>query len=267
MEDYYKPFDRIGSSGSPGGFTDWYDKLDDTKKNALTTGLLTTGLSMMDQGGRSYDRPVSGLAVMGNAGLQGVNSYQNTLEKERRDIARNRGLDLGENYLGLAKNRDTREGTAFDAEAPYLGQRAKDETEYGGLRVGLAKSEIAKNNAMASMKDIENMDAQKKVKFQQSKDVVELVAKQLNTNLGGNLLTGNFGQMMEAMKTNPTLAQKVNDELSRPGKEKMKQAWDNAWNNIYEAMGVKSDGGLSQTASSSKNVDDFINSSLDYDFE
>lgn len=211
------PVNRGGLGGVVSGFTDWYGKLDDAKRKALSTGLLTTGLSMMEQGGKTSSTPVSGLSVMGSAGIQGVGAYQNTIETERRDIARNKGLALQDSYVSLAKNKEDRESQAFNAklpyldqqaknetelgglhvdvtknkegreaqafgaEAKYLDQRAKDKTELGGLQVGLATSEIRKNKAAAGIATRERLDKKEEAEYRKAVTAAELVAKQMGS--------------------------------------------------------------------------------------
>lgn len=253
MNEEIKPFDAVdvplgqtspvgrgGFGGMVDGFTDWYDKLDDTKRRSLSSGLMTAGLSMMELGGKSYDRPVSGLSVMGAAGKQGVASAQNTLDRERSDIARNKGLALQDSYVSLARNREDREAKAFDATSPYLEQQAKDKTALGGLQVDVTKSEINKNNAMAGIKGMEHLDEQQKVKFNQASETIGLITKQLGMNLGGASMTGDWRQMLQAARDNPAQMDKINTELGKPENARAKKAWDNAWSYIYDAMGDES---------------------------
>lgn len=56
------------------------------KRTALLQSLATMGLSMMKAGGQTYDRPVGTGAIVGEAGLQAMGTYQN-IRKEQRDTA------------------------------------------------------------------------------------------------------------------------------------------------------------------------------------
>jgi len=271
MGDYYKPFDSVTQSGGEGGFGNWYNQLDDTKKNALTTGLITTGLSMMEQGGRTYDRPVSGLSIAGSAGLKGVDAFKNTIETERGNIARDRGLKMSEDYLGLSKERNVREGKAFDAESPYLAQKAKDSAELGGLRVGLTKSEIVKNEAIAASKGLVNTDKQKKAQLDRGVKASEYVYKQLASNTSGALrtafLSGNATAIQQAFAADPSQRAKVLAVINKPGNEKLKQILESGERDIASAMGVESAVDTQKTPSKSSNAEDYAAELSDFSLE
>ena len=120
----------------PGGFEKWWDNLDPYKRTALTSGVLSAGLKMMEAGGRSYDRPVSTLSVVGTGGLHGINEYNRTLGDER-----NYGLRT--DYLDLAKKDDTRRSGYYTIAEKEEARRALgDERNYG---LNISQLNLAKN--------------------------------------------------------------------------------------------------------------------------
>lgn len=82
-------------------FTDWWGKMEPDRKQALTRGLLATGLNMMALGGRTYDRPVSALGVMGEAGKAGLSQYEDTFDREQAHRLRKDYLDIAKEGLKL----------------------------------------------------------------------------------------------------------------------------------------------------------------------
>ena len=74
---------------------------------ALKLGLMTTGLSLMQGGGQTYDRPVSTVGLMGEAGLKGLGTYEAAREQ---DISqKQKGLEetaKQERYLGRMKKAE-----------------------------------------------------------------------------------------------------------------------------------------------------------------
>lgn len=59
------------------------EKLLGMNKNALLKGLMATGLSMMDQGGRTYSTPVSAGSIIGQAGQVGMATYDQEKQNQR----------------------------------------------------------------------------------------------------------------------------------------------------------------------------------------
>lgn len=275
MEDFYEQTTPMPTknNGVLGGFVDWYDSLDEAKKSAITTGLMSAGLKMMESGGRAYDRPVSSMSVIGAGGLTGLGEYHNTLGQERAHGLRTGFLNVQQDYLGMNKER-------FNAEKPYMGEAARMDNEMRGLQIQKAKEpplvegspygyyRIKGDNAtevMPPMVNPKGMGEEQKVKFNQSKEVIDIITRQMGANFGGSMINMSPDQLMKAIKDNPTQFQRITDELNRPGNELKKKSWDSAWGNIYESMGVKPDAITPQNASN-KNVDDYIDSRLNYSF-
>lgn len=91
----------ITKPNKPSRFTDWWGKMEPDKKQALTRGLLATGLNMMALGGRTYDRPVSALGIAGQAGIAGLDQYEDTYDREQSHRFRKEYLDVAKEGLKL----------------------------------------------------------------------------------------------------------------------------------------------------------------------
>lgn len=89
------------SPNKPPSFTDWWGKMEPNRKRALTRGLLATGLNMMALGGRTYDRPVSALGIIGEAGRAGLVQYEDTYDREQAHKLRKEYFDLAKEGLKL----------------------------------------------------------------------------------------------------------------------------------------------------------------------
>lgn len=120
-----------------GGFYDWWSRMAPEQKSSLQQAALTTGLSMMAQGPSRY--PVSATEVIGNAGLKGLQSYNNSMENYRKAGLERRDLELKEAsnkreeaLLGLKRQESEREAAQWaPGEAPtyedvVMGDRPKD---------------------------------------------------------------------------------------------------------------------------------------------
>ena len=91
----------IAGTKKKSSFTDWWKNMDEDKRTALTRGILATGLNMMSLGGRTYDRPVSALGLMGEAGKAGLSQYEDTYERDRTHDIRKGYYDLAKEGLKL----------------------------------------------------------------------------------------------------------------------------------------------------------------------
>ena len=91
----------ITKPNKPSSFTDWWGKMEPDRKQALTRGLLATGLNMMALGGRTYDRPVSALGIVGEAGKAGLSQYEDTYDREQAHKLRKEYLDVAKEGLKL----------------------------------------------------------------------------------------------------------------------------------------------------------------------
>lgn len=91
----------ITKPNKPSSFTDWWGKMEPDRKQALTRGLLATGLNMMALGGRTYDRPVSALGIIGEAGKAGLSQYEDTYDREQAHKLRKEYLDVAKEGLKL----------------------------------------------------------------------------------------------------------------------------------------------------------------------
>ena len=79
------------SSSSP-GFADWWSKMAPDKKKSLGTGLLSAGLNLMANAGRTSPTPISSMGLLGEAGLQGLGAYQQQEQlnkSDKRDVLQN----------------------------------------------------------------------------------------------------------------------------------------------------------------------------------
>lgn len=91
----------VAGTKKKSSFVDWWKDMDEDKRTALTRGVLATGLNMMSLGGRTYDRPVSALGLMGEAGKAGLSQYEDTYERDRTYNIRKGYYDLAKEGLKL----------------------------------------------------------------------------------------------------------------------------------------------------------------------
>ena len=116
---------------------------------ALRFGLMTTGLSLMKGAGQTYDRPVSTVGLVGEAGLQGLGTYETA---RRQDIlSKQKGLE--------EKGRERRHIAGItarkDISETEIGAR-KDIAEYKvGKTTELSKADIAARKSLAEYKAAE----------------------------------------------------------------------------------------------------------------
>lgn len=132
-ESYGLPTGNSGADTGGNGFIDWWNKMPEEKKSALTRGVMSAGLKMMEAGGRTYRTPVNALSIMGSGGMAGLQEYDRTLDSERANTRADRAMGLNEEYLGLAKNREARDAELYDTKKPYVGK---------GLQLGIEETEI-----------------------------------------------------------------------------------------------------------------------------
>lgn len=80
-----KPLPSTPLATQKPSFKDFFKNLGVDKKQALNMALLSAGFNMMSNAGRSYDRPVSTFGLLGEAGQQGMNTYQSALTNARQE--------------------------------------------------------------------------------------------------------------------------------------------------------------------------------------
>ncbi|MCK4789460.1 MAG: hypothetical protein KAV87_37305 [Desulfobacteraceae bacterium] len=64
-------------------------------KQALNKALLVAGLTMVDRGGRTYDRPTSATSVVAQGGLAGVGAYDQEKALQQKEAVVEQGLEKG----------------------------------------------------------------------------------------------------------------------------------------------------------------------------
>lgn len=184
------------------GFVDWWNNLDNSRKTALTSGLMSAGLKMMEAGGRSYATPVNALSIVGTGGLQGMEEYNRTLNRERRY-----GLELeqdkrGNEYMDIAKRQDVRAQGLYDAESPYFADiaqgRAKRfiQEERPVYPVTGGYVEVMPDGSRRFRSTVQD---KKSSAFDKHKEVVQ-----------------GFGYMLQELKIDNPRASKLGDQLTNP---------------------------------------------------
>lgn len=162
--------DFVSSIATPkkkSSFVDWWKGMDEDKRTALNRGLLATGLNMMALGGRTYDRPVSALGIVGEAGKAGLSQYEDTYDREQTH-------KLRKDYYDIAKERNQIQAKAY------------------GLRLDAAnKSAINKQDEKKTkaLKRIAQID-EKIAKYAKNNSVVDSEAAKLLQLYGKNVSMG-----------------------------------------------------------------------------
>lgn len=62
---------------------------------ALRRGALVAGLTMLERGGRAYDRPVDASSIIGTGGLAGVGAYEGDIDRQRGEFEQEQKLKAG----------------------------------------------------------------------------------------------------------------------------------------------------------------------------
>ncbi len=158
---------KVATPNKPPRFVDWWKNMEPDKKAALTRGLLSTGLNMMALGGRTYDRPVSALGIIGQAGQAGLKQYEDTYDREQAH-------GLRKEYLDLAKERN------------------KTQREVYGLKLDAAKNAAINkldDKKMKALKRIAQID-EKIAKYAKNNAVVDSEAAKLLQLYGKNVSMG-----------------------------------------------------------------------------
>lgn len=157
-------------------FTDWWSKMEPDRKQALTRGLLATGLNMMALGGRTYDRPVSALGIAGEAGKAGLAQYEDTYDREQAHRLR-------KEYLDVAKE---------------------------GLKL---KSDIYKGKVLGGMSA--SQDREYKRHLDSQKDVVQMIVP-ADASFWGGFFAADSEKQGEMLASNPAKAEKLREALAKP---------------------------------------------------
>ena len=167
----------VVSPNKKSSFTDWWGKMEPDRKQALTRGLLATGLNMMSLGGRTYDRPVSALGIAGEAGKAGLSQYEDTYDREQAH-------KLRKEYYGLAKE---------------------------GLKL---KSDIYKGKALSGMSA--SQDREYKRHLDSQKDIVQMIVP-ADASFWGGFFAADSEKQGEMLASNPGKAEKLREALAKPG--------------------------------------------------
>ena len=77
----------------------------DGKRDAILQSLAIAGLNMMKAGGQTYDRPVGTGAIIGEAGLQGINAYEGIRKAQRDTALENRKMANEDYKLSLERGK------------------------------------------------------------------------------------------------------------------------------------------------------------------
>ena len=75
------------------------------KRDAILQSLAVAGLNMMKAGGQTYDRPVGTGAIIGEAGLQGINAYEGIRKAQRDTALENRKMANEDYKLSLERGK------------------------------------------------------------------------------------------------------------------------------------------------------------------
>jgi len=75
------------------------------KRDAILQSLAIAGLNMMKAGGQTYDRPVGTGAIIGEAGLQGINAYEGIRKTQRDTGLENRKMANEDYKLSLERGK------------------------------------------------------------------------------------------------------------------------------------------------------------------
>jgi len=75
------------------------------KRDAILQSLAVAGLNMMKAGGQTYDRPVGTGAIIGEAGLQGINAYEGIRKTQRDTALENRKMANEDYKLSLERGK------------------------------------------------------------------------------------------------------------------------------------------------------------------
>ena len=90
-----QPTDTM-TGNKPSGFLNFWNDLPAEQKKAISSGLMSTGFSMMAQSDQASKYPISTAGVFGRAAEKGMNEYQQTLSLERQ-------YGLQKDYMDLQK--------------------------------------------------------------------------------------------------------------------------------------------------------------------
>lgn len=235
------------------GFTDWWKNLPADRKEALNTGLLSTGLNMMALGGRSYDRPVSALGVLGEAGTRGLATYEDTYNRERV-------YNLQKENADMAKKLNEIDITRFKASEPFLSESAKREHEIRGLQLEQLKKpnkvvagsqygfvRINEDGTVTELQkpvDKETMSKEYGYNRDEITNIVKLFRPEQTDIIDALLSTKDPAQMSNILETKKPIIEDIEKQLSRPEYATYKARWIAARENIDRIMGFKQPSGL-----------------------
>lgn len=218
----------IASPNKPPSFIDWWSKMEPDRKQALTRGLLATGLNMMALGGRTYDRPVSALGIVGQAGQAGLNQYEDTYDREQAHRLRKEYLDLAKE--GLKLKSDIYKGRVLTGMAGNQQKLFKDAQSERVSMIKLHSPMVA--NALAGLSDadfLSQINNNPKLRDKVMKDISQYpdeITKwnQLGTIINSHLgVTNNAGLIMPQDVQNYKIDMMTNDQIDVAQKAQPKQ--------------------------------------------
>ena len=131
----------------------------DGKRDAILQSLAIAGLNMMKAGGQTYDRPVGTGAIIGEAGLQGINAYEGIRKAQRDTALENRKMANEDYKLSLERGKAIND-TKFNQgrlavenrQADTADKRAAtDERRAGVMERHYNASDVAESNKVKIM--------------------------------------------------------------------------------------------------------------------
>lgn len=148
---------------------------------ALRLGLLTTGLGMMQGAGRTYDRPVSTVGLMGEAGLKGLGTYEAAREQDIKQ--KQKGLEetaKQERYLGRMKKAEELSKAEISARKGLKEYEIGEAGELAEYRADRAM-ELEKHRIASRRPDA----AAQRLSWAKEQATKEQAAKDFTTRAGG----------------------------------------------------------------------------------